>query len=315
MDYPLNCARIHVSNSTPEWLSHYCSADTAIKLFEHCIMWLTDVRKMNDDSELLYAIESLKSGLKRLSIDNPIYKEFPQIVLQDLSSLLGSSAEQQESATASLRNKIVMATCFSIHDDDANMWKLYGDKATGVEIRFNSEVLSKTARNYGHFIPNAGSYETGFVKVCYSGASCECLQNLGNQVVEAYSESKSDDEKSMLRTLIYYSVSDFLMSHKHPTFQGEGEYRLFTHIPINKTWYGSDYLLNHPNGKTQYTPLAFGAQAIGYRGLEDFLPELIQSVNFGPHIGKGHRAKLEQKLQELGLQEKIIQSTAPIRIE
>ncbi len=313
-DHPFNCTRTHLRNSTPVWLSHYCSADTAIKIFENCIMWLTDIRKMNDESELLYAIDSLKSGLGRFSIDDPIYKGFPNIVLQDMNSLLGTSMELLEPVTDSIRNKIVMATCFSIHHDDANMWRLYGDNASGVEIRFNSEILSKTAGYYGHFVPNAGNYETGFVKVCYSGGSCECLQNLGNQVIEAYNETKSDDEKSMLRTIIYYSVSDFLMSHKHPCFKGEGEFRLFTHIPINKTWAGSDYLLNHPNGKTQYTPLAFGAHAIGYCGLEDFLPELIKSVNFGPHINKEQKEKLGQRLQELGLGEKIIQSTIPIRI-
>lgn len=257
-------------------------------------------------------LKLLKVGLGKLTVDNPVYKAFPSIVFQDMSSLLGSSAEKQY-APSSVRNKIVMATCFSIHHDDANMWRLYGDNATGAEIRFNSKVLSDASGSFGRFIPNAASYETGFVKVCYSGDSCHCLQSLGNQVVEAYNNTNSDDERSMLRTLIYYSVSDFLMSHKHPSFQGEGEYRLFTHIPIQKTWSGSDYLLDHPNGKTQYTPFVFGANAIGYRGLSDFLPNLIQSVSMGPHIDSGHKQKLEQRLLELGIKDKLVQSSIPIR--
>lgn len=61
MDYPFNCARKYLRKTGPERLSHYCSSDTAIKIFENCIMWLTDIRKMNDESELLYAIETTKS--------------------------------------------------------------------------------------------------------------------------------------------------------------------------------------------------------------------------------------------------------------
>ena len=201
MNYPFSCARIHIRNSTPDFLSHYCPAETAIKIFENCIMWLTDIRKMNDESELHYAIDSLRTGLHRVIINDPLYNQFTNIVLQDLNNLLG----QQESVTDSVRNKIIMATCFSIHHGDANMWRLYGGNASGVEIRFNSEILSKTAGYFGRFIPNAGSYETGLVEVCYSGESCNCLQNLGTQVVEAYKQAKSEDERSLLRTLIYYS--------------------------------------------------------------------------------------------------------------
>ncbi|WP_114417061.1 DUF2971 domain-containing protein [Marinospirillum perlucidum] len=315
MENSFNAARRNHQSLQPDRLSHYCSSEVAIKIFENCIMWLTDIRKMNDKSELLYAINALNDGADNLEIEHPLYKEFPSIIRQDINNLLGNSVnnDKAQDCVSSVRNKIVMATCFSIYHDDANMWRLYGDNAAGVEIRFNSKLLAVASDCFGHFIPNAGAYETGFVKVCYQGDRCDCLQILGNQVIDAYLEAVDDLERSMLRSLIYYSVSDFLMSHKHPSFHGEGEYRLFTHIPINKTWSGSDYLYDHPNGITQYTPFAFGANAIGYRGLSDFLPKLIHSVNLGPHIEEQHKESLVARLAELGISDKLQMSSIPIR--
>ena len=313
MDYLLNRIREKPQDSIPEFLSHYCSADVAIKIFENLTIWLTDIRRMNDSSELIYAIKLIKSEAYKLNIKNPIYEEFSNIVLWDIDALLGLPERLQEFEVGSVRNKMIMATCFSVHHDDANMWRLYGDQASGVEVRFNSKALAETAGHYGQFIPNSSGYETGFVRICYSGDGCNCLENLGGQIIESYRYAKSEEERSILRTLIYYSVSDFLMSHKHPSFQGEGEYRLFTHIPIEKTWGGSDFLLFHPNGKTQYTPLALGAYMIGYHKQEDFLSVLIESICFGPHIHKEKLEKLEKIFFNIGLSKKLTKSTAPIR--
>lgn len=315
MENSYTVARRNHQSPRPDKLSHYCSSEVAIKIFENCIMWLTDIRKMNDESELLYAINALNAGSDNLTIEHPAYKDLPNIIRQDMNTLLGNSDHMDitQNPTSSIRNKIVMATCFSIYHDDANMWRLYGDNASGVEIRFNSKPLVFASGCFGRFIPNSVAYETGFVKVCYQGDSCDCLQAFGNQVIDAYLEAQDDSERSMLRTLIYYSVSDFLMSHKHPSFHGEGEYRLFTHIPINKTWSGSDYLHDHPNGRTQYTPFVYGANAIGYSGLSDFLPELIHSVNLGPHIDEQHKKLLEARFAELGISDKLQLSSIPIR--
>lgn len=296
-------------NLKPDTLSHYCSSSTAIKILEKWHMWLTDIRKMNDESELIYAIDLLNNGAGNLTIDDPEFSGLPKIIREDMNRLLGQSEVDELS---SVRDKIILATCFSTHHDDANMWRLYGEGASGVEICFNSKHLASVAGSFNYFLPN-NHYETGLVKVCYQGDSCNCLQKLGNQVVEAYREAKSNTERSVLRTLIYYSVSDFLMSHKNPSFKGEGEYRLFTHIPIEKTWHGSDFLMDHPNGKTQYTPFVFGSNAYGYRGLSELLPELIQSVNLGPHIDHQHKDVLESSMTKWGLEEKLKSSTIPIR--
>lgn len=301
------------NESIPEFLSHYCSADTAIKIFENRTVWLTDVRKMNDESELIYAIKLLKSRLEKIEKNEPLYNDLSKKIRQDLDVLLRSPSGQQQDITNSVRDKIVMATCFSIHHDDANMWRIYGDNATGVEIQFNSDVLAKTVAYYHHSIPNANAYETGFVEVCYSGENCDCLQKLADQVIEAYKKTESNYERNIIRTLIAYYISDFVMSHKNPAFKGEGEYRIFTHIPINKTWSGSNFLLNHPNGKTQYTELCLGAWMIGYRSINEFLPDLIQSINFGPHINKDKKDKLEEILVSLGLKEIFKISTIPLR--
>lgn len=124
-------------NSLPETLNYYCNPDVAKSIIDGGILWLNNVRKMNDSSEMNFAIEYLSKRIETLNSTNT----HPEIIKAINSSVNSLSDRQKWKETEIYGGKIIMAMCFSELNDAVEMWDRYAN--SGVSIQFNSKKLSR----------------------------------------------------------------------------------------------------------------------------------------------------------------------------
>lgn len=292
----------------PKILNYYCNPSVAKSIIDGGTLWLNNVRKMNDSTEMNFAIEYLSNRIKKLNASNCP----PEIVKAINVSVDGLSQCEKWKETEIYGGKIVMAMCLSNLNDDAGMWERYGE--SGVSIQFNSKKLSTAVTSASHFFPSSGSYEHGVAEICYQGDTCDCFQTMIDHLIEAMNIVENQEELVLFRNLLHANLIELLISHKNPTFQSEQEYRIYTHSPSEKNWHGSDHVFDHEVGDTTscHSTIFLPHQALN-QSEEEFWHELISSVTFGPFIEDGNKKVVISALKKRGLSDRIVTSECPLQ--
>lgn len=294
----------------PKTLNYYCSSIVARSIIGNGRMWLNDVRKMNDYTEMNFAVDYIQQKLSRIKTIDEIPSGLVDVVEESYINLTDSAIWKD---TTIYNNKLILAMCFSKSKDDAAMWDRYAEKGKGVLISFNSRKLFNAVKAAGHFFPNTNTSECGIVPICYGGEKCNCVEMLHFHALEAYSTANTDDEINLIRSLLHANVLELLVSHKHNTFSSEREYRIYSCAPSVKTWDGSDHIFEHKKGNKDsvHSEIFLPHQAIN-QSEEDFWDEIIDGVTLGPCSTDATKYELKAALESRGIRDKLSESGCPL---
>lgn len=294
----------------PETLNYYCSSIVANSIIGDGCMWLNDVKKMNDHSEMTFAVDYLQRELSKIKTIDEIPSGLVDVIEESYIHLTDSTIWKD---TTIYNNKLILAMSFSKSKDDAAMWDRYAEKGKGVLISFNSRKLFTAVKTAGHFFPNTNTSECGIVPICYGGEGCNCVEELHFHALEAYSIANTDDEINLIRSLLHANVLELLVSHKHDSFSNEREYRIYSCAPSVKTWHGSDHIFEHKKGNKDsvHAEIFLPHQAIN-QSEEDFWNEIIDSVTLGPCSTDETKDELKASLESRGISDKLLESGCPL---
>jgi hypothetical protein len=212
----------------PRILFHYTNPSGALGILQTNAFWATDIRFMNDATELSYAIEMFKGLLDSESGDRDHQKFFDKII-SDVFETLRSAFR-------------LYAVSFSEMPDDLTQWKAYGGGIGGYAIGFRFSY-----KGLGRFMSEAGFQEEILLaKVLYDrGIQTKLLKNLINRlrdtatrVYQAYkrgdfgtcTESLLEGLASDFSSHVVIPVADCLIRIKHPKFSSEREWRIIRYI-------------------------------------------------------------------------------------
>lgn len=297
----------------PEWpntVSYYCSLDVANSIIRGGNIWLNDVRKMNDRTEMTFAVEFIGDAISKIQKDNEFNPGLVSTIKESYIDLTNSSMWND---TIIYNEKLILAMCFSEAKDDAAMWDRYADSGSGISIHFNLKKLATSLVTAGHFFPNTSAFENGITRVCYGGENCNCVINLHHHALDAYTNADNNEERDLIRTMLYVKILELLVSHKHKSFSSEKEFRMFSKAPSTKTWSGSDHIHERENGKgkTLYHPIFLPHLAIG-QSEDMFWNELISKVMVGPCASSETYESIKFALKTRGIVSKLSLSTCPL---
>jgi len=294
----------------PNTLNYYCSSSVANSIIGEGRVWLNDVRKMNDKTEMTFAIDYIQQELSRIKTTNKFHPGLLEAIEESYIDLTDSAIWKD---TITYNNKLILAMCLSKSKDDAAMWDRYAEKGKGVFISFNSTKLFAALKTAGHFFPNSNTSEHGIIPICYGDESCNCIEILHSHSLEAYLSANTDDERSLIRTLLHANVLELLVSHKHGSFSSEREYRIYSRAPSVKTWHGTDHIFEHKKGSKNsvHAEIFLPHQALN-QSEEDFWNEIIESVTLGPCSTDKTKEELKRALESRGIGHKLTKSECPL---
>lgn len=303
----------HREHDWPKEVYYYCSVEVAYWIIKCGRMWLTDVRKMNDSTEMLYAVEYLQQHIEQLSKN----KSLPDGFLNLLNNIFDDLTESTEwQNTLTFNSKLILAMCFTQLKDDASMWDRYGKSGEGVSIHFNLSNLLKVVTYAGIFTPNTSTYENGIIDVCYpeENNQCSCMDKIVDQLLAAHRKAKNQDEHYFINYLLEANILEFLMSHKHNSFSSEKEFRIYSKAPAEQTWMGDPHIYEHRVGSTKsvHAHIILPHCAIGISE-DEFWQGLISGVTLGPRTGAFSHNLIQSALDSRNISDSLIKSSCPLQ--
>lgn len=285
----------------PEFLYHYTDASGVKGILESRSLWATDARFLNDTTELIFArervIDALIESADRLAPARPEgrweTREEQHAEVQRIAAAL------YEKTTTDFG---VFVTSFSEHPDSLSQWRAYGTYS----LVFRSSRLESISANGGppgyaridhqHPAVSDDHVPVRLRKVRY-GHGPESAKLIADAVDAIKPGGIGIGAKAWVQ--LHYQAFPRLAALKHPTFEGEGEWRLIV------------------GGYSDPTGIAFrasGPVVVPHVPL-DFHPTAVAGVMVGPHA----RAELMKEgvkrlLSIQGYKDATVQSsTAPFR--
>lgn len=193
----------------PPILYHYCSLDTFQNIVTNKSIWLSDISKSNDSTELIWLQQQVQKYLSKTRKIDRFNKWL-----------------EKESGLKT------WCFCLSEAKDSLEMWRGYAQDASGIAIGFNSSLFDSFINKYPPKLPDNSAllYSTkdsewvDFSKVEYS---CEPIYPKIDKIVN---ETKSLEENEKYNEIIDFipaiSIQSFQHKYKNPSFLGEKEWRL-----------------------------------------------------------------------------------------
>lgn len=203
---------------------HYCNADVFESIIKNREIWLSDVTKLNDESEY-------KLGYK---IIREVLNEFG----------LAEHDIVNEMSDANLNEGFQILICsFSYNGDLKSQWDKYAAQATGMSIGFDYKALEQIAL-FNKYLETGCQPVTNGVKFLKVNYDESLLRNRARAYIKEYIDSESPIKWQLLaRNLMFLSIR-----YKGDFFKEENEARLVLviekkldnnyYIELRKTDYG-----------------------------------------------------------------------------
>lgn len=292
----------------PAEVTKYCSSTVAESIIGAGHIWLCDVRNMDDESEFTFAKNLLDSELDALKSE----QSAPDVLIDALQKSANEFASSRDQST--FNSRFILAMCFSRLKDDAAMWDRYGDVGQGMAIHFNLHRLATAISAASNLALNASRFDMGVVEVCYPNDQCNCLKAIVSEVLIAYENTRDQDERDLVRTLLHARILEYLVGHKHPSFASEKEFRIYSRTPCERTWAGSDNIYEHDNGSRRsiHSIVPLPHLAI-QESPEKFWRVLVPGVTYGPSSSEESRVRLTNAMEARGLGSRTKKSAYPLR--
>jgi hypothetical protein len=192
----------------PNVLFHYTSADGLIGILSSKSIWMTDLRYMNDSSELQYSRSLIETRLKSRS--NEIQREFIKRIVQTFDPFSNRFS--------------VFATCFCEDGNLLSQWRGYrgegGGYAIGIDflhtIRFIERrcVLRKVIYDVSDQTRLVDETIGAFLNSLSTSTTGKGLEDVTSTLLPEYCQAFS------------LTVGEYLFCFKHPDFHQEREWRL-----------------------------------------------------------------------------------------
>lgn len=192
----------HLSATPPHKLYHYTSTEAFRCIIEYKKLWATDAFYMNDQKEILHAIELFLKACRAIAA------QLKGRELDFLQSLMREMSFQGNDQPH------IFTVSFSGNRDQLSQWRAY-TRNGGYAISMNSTALSHIANTQG-----------------YRLARCVYREEEKKEIVEEFLNAKMrESAKEQPDVLAMTSANDFLLiaaMMKHEGFSEENEWRLIS---------------------------------------------------------------------------------------
>lgn len=185
---------------------HYCATNVFSSIISTQEVWLTDITKLNDESEYLTGFELISNVLASKGI--PEHELFSDITNEEAKS-----------------NFQILVGCFSEEGDLGSQWRLYADDGRGLSVGFDETALSN------HNLFNR-STANGFqpiksrVKLC----RVEYDQHAFVRKVEDFVETLQRNNPILKDILMSIGLRRYAALYKDKFFKDEREIRALIEI-------------------------------------------------------------------------------------
>jgi hypothetical protein len=212
-DFCSHHIKSHVGQS-PGPLYHYTTGTKLIQIVQSGTLWATQAGCLNDEKELLYAIERFRDRVQASLAANLYPKS--EIGLKTIARLLSDPRPELAG---------IFFACFSEDGDDLSQWRAYSGGESGYALRFDPKQLATEAWM---------RHKTALLRVEYRPENHDVLLNdmvtwtnkfylRGIQRNRAPSPDAWAEE---FAAVWLDQLAPFAACIKHPMFQGEREWRL-----------------------------------------------------------------------------------------
>ena len=197
-------------------LYHYTTGSGLIEIIKSGELWATQLRCLNDASEMLYPIELLLAEIHE-KLDTPLS--------DDVRFLLTTTEDKLRKPQLEAGGWFV--ACFSEDNDDLSQWRAYGGGEGGYAIGFNSLHLRKLGNQF-MFLGKV-EYDTTKHKAFMADLLNQTIVFFLDGLQKRRAPSKEEWISEFLPCWANFVVT-FSPFIKHPKFQGEREWRLVYHF-------------------------------------------------------------------------------------
>jgi len=198
----------------PSILFHYTTAEGLIGILNSFSFWMTNLRYMNDLSELQYATDLIAEILESKSLEyasNDVLREWFQRVRNTFSPFDGGTQ--------------VFATCFCENGNLLSQWRAYGGKGGGyaIGLDFFHLVRFLSKRCFLRKVIYAGDEQRRIIMDLID-RTCSLLKEMvvGQDVKQADSDNTLPEFCLFLNRVL----GEYIFCLKHPEFTQEQEWRL-----------------------------------------------------------------------------------------
>ena len=180
---------------------HYCKECVFKKIINTQEIWLSDITKMNDESEYKSGYEIIREVLKEFDLDD-----------HDIVNEMSDSNINQTFQ--------ILIGCFSHNGDLKSQWSEYASQGKGVSIGFSADQIKKynlfNRFTENNFQPISSSVD--FIKVNYD-------ENLLREYTRAIIQQHLDSESTIKWKLLSRMLMRLSISYKDSFFSEEDEMR------------------------------------------------------------------------------------------
>ncbi|MDL9937185.1 DUF2971 domain-containing protein [Gordonia sp. ABSL1-1] len=207
----------------PELLYHYTDIKGLDGIYNNGEIWLTDVRFLNDESELTLGSQLIQLaaltkviGLKDQEIElreaGKSGDDSEVLALEKRSKHLSGVAESAKG----ISNPGCYVASLSVHGDHLGQWRAYGHEGYAIAIRTKELIDSLPEDSFLRRVSYVGYHQDDSIEVARTLGLFEALfRNLDENPVE--------NQEAVVRSII----SEDLAKYKNLAFRDESEVRMF----------------------------------------------------------------------------------------
>jgi hypothetical protein len=283
------------SRKRPDRIYHYTDDEGLKGILEHGTLWLTDICRLNDPSELDHGFKIGIKELEKAVIGRP--RE-----CQEFSRILASVTEDHElqGAAQTEDHKIqgsahYFVCSFSSCGDDLGQWRAYAANGSGFALEFDSAALEDGFTHNSPTAPNAEDHAVAF-PITYKDAK---LANLDRQIIEKMlglislprgRNLKDDEITSYTRELalsLMLQAAHAAIFFKHQAYKSEREYRFLETYSVEEP----------PKVELRYRPYSVIRYRVFY--WRSVASGALKRIVIGPAADKKRATKFAQDCLEL----------------
>jgi len=213
-----------IQGNPPEIIYHYTNVEGLVGIISSGALWATDLRFVNDATELDHALESMLSAVGRA---RERFSSPAQLMLLDRLAAVIANKEGFPS---------VHSVSFSANGDLLSQWRAYGGSGRGYAIGF---ATSDLLPDFGYGIPAGGG---SIHRVIYDSAAQDNLLvgviALGCELIEGINSAGGEIEpvaEGLVRRLLSGSESGLFYCLKAEGWAEEAEWRTIYALPADES--------------------------------------------------------------------------------
>lgn len=307
----------------PSRMAHYTSAEAAISIIREGRIRLRNARLMNDDAEMVHALELMDD---HLGVSLPQTREF----WRSIDRYTGGRAEELRKLYAGWSHNLVtrtFITSVSEHDDDEDkpgeeigrlsMWRAYGGPVP-VALIVKASYLKSNTGALGAFSFPVAYWTADEAKKCFA-------EVMGSFLALTPAELDVVPSQEVFNG-VFYGLQTIALSLKHPGFREEREWRIVYRPDFQPCLQDEN---NEPLVKPDIATIKSIPQNVYWlplknsprHGIEGIAPaDLIDRVMVGPcplDASLATQYALRQVLREAGIPDadkKVCASHTPFRV-